>query len=257
MKKRLLKMLAATVFCLVMCAMSVFAANALEIESVELESYTDDAGTVYADYAVMKVNFKKTEESTAEAVSRITFALMSENIKGSLEGNEEKIIFFDEIDYPESGSYTFAVTKGNIRSAVEAAREDTAEANAATSAAADIEGCTLYLKMGGSGVAKAAAYELKYSSPSSENAFVTKTTVTTVGNELKFDVKITNCPESGVIIVGCYDEEERLVTCGMYEITESVTSAAVTAEKRDYKTFKVFAWTADRRIPIKGVEVVD
>lgn len=156
MKKHLFKSLIAIVLSLVICAMPAFAANTISFENggISLDVYKDANGKVNEDYVKVTVKYTATHDETAEEMSRITFALSATEPSLKLAGNEAKVVYLDEQVTPTTDStYSFVIEKSRIQSALE--KENLA----------DIEGASLYFKMGGVGVETAATKKVVYSTP--------------------------------------------------------------------------------------------
>ncbi len=124
-------------------AIPVFAATNISIDSVEFEEYTahlDDGG-----HRMVIVNIKYTVPSKNDSVSLV---LLGKNTT-DLTDFAEKTIYIDQIDDP-TGEYSFVIEKSRISSAL---------------GTNDIEGKTLYFKLGSTSSTKAALKEITYETP--------------------------------------------------------------------------------------------
>ncbi|MBE7032462.1 MAG: hypothetical protein E7401_05830 [Ruminococcaceae bacterium] len=156
MKKHFFKSLIALCLSFVICAMPAFAANTISIADggISIDFYEDASGKVNEDYVKVTVTYTATRDETVEKMSRITFALSAIDPEEKLAGNEAKVVYLDEQVTPTDDSkYTFVIKKSRIQSALGKEKIE------------DIEGLSLYFKMGGVGVEKAAVKEVVYYSP--------------------------------------------------------------------------------------------
>ena len=156
MKKQLVKSLISLCLSLVICAMPAFAANTIAIEDggISLDVYKDASGNVNEDYVKVTVKYTATPDETAEEMSRITFALSATDPSEKLAGNEAQVVYLDEQVTPtDDSTYSFVIEKSRIQSALGKEKIE------------DIEGLSLYFKMGGTGVEEAAVKEVVYNTP--------------------------------------------------------------------------------------------
>lgn len=156
MKKRFFKSLIAIALSLAICAIPAFAANTISFENggISLDVYKDANGTVNENYVKVTVTYTATHDEAAEEMSRITFALSATEPSLKLAGNEAKVVYLDEQVTPTTDStYSFVIEKSRIQSALE--KENLA----------DIEGASLYFKMGGVGVEEAAKADVLFFTP--------------------------------------------------------------------------------------------
>lgn len=161
------------------CCMA-FATDSLSIDTVTIQKYTDELGVEDESLVTFTVDF--TIVDTAE---QMTVLLASENITDLSENVEDKIVFIDQAVVPSETTYTFVVEKSRIASAT---------------GLSDIEGCTLYLKMGGQGIDTAAYKEVVYNDPYKTAVFgdVTGDGVADIGDAIKllrYDAKLVTLTE--------------------------------------------------------------
>lgn len=158
MKKLLIMSIALVAIMATVFTVSAFAANTVDVTGISITEYVDPTtNEVNNAYVNMTVNYTVGEGN--EGMDRITFMLSATTVADELEGNEAKIVYIDERVTPD-GSYSFVAEKARIQTALEKAD------------LADIEGQTLYFKMGGVGVDEADTATVVYNSPQSEEEIV-------------------------------------------------------------------------------------
>lgn len=145
---KLLKLLVSTILSLVMimsfCNIA-FAAETITIDRVLIQRFEDEFGDVDEDLATVVVEFTITNAS-----EQMTLLLTSEDIDEISVETAPKIIFMDQAVTPDETTYTFNVEKSRIKSAT---------------GLDDIDGCTLYVKMGAKGVSDMATTTVVYHDP--------------------------------------------------------------------------------------------
>ena len=122
-----------------------YAASEISIDTVTFMEYVDEYGAKDASLVTVKVDF--TILTTSE---QITILLTSENIAEISEVTKPKIIYMIQDFTPDSGTYEFSVEKSKIQSAT---------------GLDDIDGCTLYVKMGGKNISEMATKTVEYYDP--------------------------------------------------------------------------------------------
>lgn len=174
---RLLKLIVSTVLSMVMimsfCNIA-FAAETITIDTVTIQRYEDEYGNVDEDLATIVVEFTITNAS-----EQMTLLLTSENITEISAETEPKIIFMDQAVTPDETTYTFNVEKSRIKSAT---------------GLDDIDGCTLYVKLGAKGVDSMATTTVEYYDPTTAVVYgdVTGEGEVDIGDAIKvlrFDAK--------------------------------------------------------------------
>lgn len=161
MKKLLIMSIALVAIMATVFTVSAFAANTVDVTGISITEYVDPTTKEANDaYVNMTVNYTVGEGT--EGMDRITFMLSATTVADELEGNEAKVVYIDERVTPTDAvegvySYSFVAEKARIQTALEKA------------ALADIEGQTLYFKMGGVGVDEADTATVVYNSPKSED----------------------------------------------------------------------------------------
>lgn len=144
MKKFLHKIVALIVIALLVMPTYAFAADAITIDSITLDVYEED-GIVDEDFVQVTVSF-----TAIETAEEITLLLTSENITELNEQTISKVVYIDQRVKSDEGKYVFPIEKSKIASAT---------------GLTDIEGCTLYLKMGGLNVSEMASKTFTYNTP--------------------------------------------------------------------------------------------
>lgn len=122
-----------------------YAASAITINDVTFEEYVDEYGSTDESLVTVKVSF--TMSSSSEQIS---FLLTSENITEISDTTKSKIIYMSQDVTPDGGVYEFAIEKSKVISAT---------------GLTDIDGCTLYVKVGGKDVADMATKTVTYYDP--------------------------------------------------------------------------------------------
>lgn len=148
---KLLKLIASAVIsiALIMSFCSIaFAAETIIIDKVTIKEYEDEFGATDDELLTFVVDFTITNAS-----DQITVLLTSENISLLSSETASKVIYIDQAVTPSETTYTFTVEKSRIQSAT---------------GLDNIDGCTLYLKMGASGVSEAASTTVEYSEPTAD-----------------------------------------------------------------------------------------
>jgi len=154
MKKLLIMSIALVAIMATVFTVSAFAANTVDVTGISITEYVDPTTNEVNDaYVNMTVNYTVGEGT--EGMDRITFMLSATTVADELEGNEAKIVYIDERVTPD-GSYSFVAEKARIQTALEKAT------------LAEIEGQTLYFKMGGVGVDEADTETVVYRSPKAD-----------------------------------------------------------------------------------------
>ena len=143
-------------FCTVAFATGAAAGNAtgttsgttsgtITIDKVSIQEFQDQTGTVKDELVNIVVEFTITNPS-----EEFTVLLTSEEVTGSTKEPETKIIYINQEVTPTITTYTFVAEKAKIK-----------EATGLT----DIEGCTLYLKMGAMGIYESDMTTFTYRDP--------------------------------------------------------------------------------------------
>lgn len=122
-----------------------FAADAITIDSITFHEYVDEYGDTDASLVTVKVAF--TMVSASEQVSLL---LTSENISEISAETKSKIVYMSQEFTPEDGVYEFAIEKAKLASAT---------------GLEDVNGCTLYVKMGAQVVSEMATTTVTYNDP--------------------------------------------------------------------------------------------
>ena len=130
---------------LVVSQLCVFADAPITIDNVTFLEYSDEYGMTDDSLVTVKVAF-----TLSETTEQISLLLTSENISEISNETKPKIVYMVQDLTPEDGVYEFAVEKSRIASAV---------------GSSNIEGCTLYLKMGGKRTEEMATQTLTYHNP--------------------------------------------------------------------------------------------
>lgn len=141
--KRILTILMA-VLMLISVSSAVFAEETITIDSISFFEYVDETGAKDKDLVSVKVSF------TAFSASQITLLLTSEDISEISTETIPKIIYINQSVNPEDGYLEFSIEKSRIASAT---------------GLTDIEGCELYLKVGGSNITDMVTETLEYKDP--------------------------------------------------------------------------------------------
>lgn len=164
--KHLLSIVLSLVMIMSFCN-TVFAAESITIDTVTIQRYEDEYGTVDEDLVTIVVEFTITNAS-----EQMTLLLTSENITEISTETEPKIIFMDQTVTPDETTYSFNVEKSRIKTAT---------------GLDDIDGCTLYVKMGAKGVSEMATTTVEYYDPTTAVVYgdVTGDGVADVGDAIK------------------------------------------------------------------------
>lgn len=128
-----------------------FAQEAIVIDSVTFFEYTDNLGSNDDSLVNCKISF------TAVSAEQVSILLAAENISEVSNETKSKVIFMDQIDVPEDGVYEFTIEKSRIASAT---------------GLEDIEGCTLYVKLGGRKVDEMVSKSVTYHDPTTLNVMI-------------------------------------------------------------------------------------
>lgn len=126
----------------------VFAEDAITVDSIDFFEYVDEVGARDDSLVSVKVSF------TAVSSEQVTILLTSEDIPEISIETIPKIIYMNQSVSPEEGVYEFSIEKSRIASAT---------------GLTDIEGCTLYLKIGGTKVSDMVTKTLTYNDPALTN----------------------------------------------------------------------------------------
>lgn len=145
MKKIMYKLIALTVIAVLAMSTCVFASDAITIDSVVLGEWTDDNGDVVEGLVKVTVSF-----TAVETAEEITILVTSEDISALNDSTAAKVVYIDQRVKPASGEYVFPIEAARIASAT---------------GLANIEGCTLYVKMGGTDVDEMATDTFTYNTP--------------------------------------------------------------------------------------------
>lgn len=148
MKKIMYKLIALTVIAVLAMSTCVFASDAITIDSVVLGEWTDDNGDVVEGLVKVTVSF-----TAVETAEEITILVTSEDISALNDSTAAKVVYIDQRVKPASGEYVFPIEAARIASAT---------------GLADIEGCTLYVKMGGTDVDEMASDTFTYNTPTED-----------------------------------------------------------------------------------------
>ena len=130
---------------LITSTLNVFADTPITIDNVTFLEYSDEFGMVDDSLVTVKVAF-----TLSDATEQISLLLTSENISEISNETKPKIVYMVQDITPEDGIYEFAVEKSRISSAC---------------GSNDINGCTLFLKMGGKNTGDMATQILIYHNP--------------------------------------------------------------------------------------------
>lgn len=103
----------------------------ITIDSVIFSQYEDTTGTVDENLMNVTVGF------TAMDPEQITLLLTSENMTTITDQTEYKVTYIDQVDKPDDGTFEFVLERSRVEAAIGAEK---------------IDGATLYLKMGGTGL---------------------------------------------------------------------------------------------------------
>lgn len=121
------------------------AATALSIGDVTVTNAVDESGRPDGSEVTVSMEFTAPAES-----DQITIVLASENIESVNESTVGTIIYIDQVNTPASGSFTFDVSKARIREIL---------------GKNNINGCTLYLKLGASASETSVTKEFTFNDP--------------------------------------------------------------------------------------------
>jgi len=141
--KRIYSLLLCLALVAVLIPVPAHAAGGLTIDSVRFDPYEDSYGSRDDTLVMVTVNF-----SAPETMRQLTVVLASSDIKTVATDNKYQVIYQNQINTPQNGSFSFPVEKARIASATGKEQPD---------------GETLVLRLGGtgtSGVSKSVAYEL-------------------------------------------------------------------------------------------------
>ena len=131
---------------MILClSLNVLAAETISIDSVSFQEYIDEFGMPDDTLVTVKVTF--TIPTTSEQTSIL---LASENISEISETTKPKIIYMSQDFTPDDNIYEFTVEKSRIESAT---------------GLSEIDGCTLYVKLGGKEVSEMATTTVQYYDP--------------------------------------------------------------------------------------------
>ena len=148
MKKIMYKLIALTVIAVLAMSTCVFASDAITIDSVVLSQWTDASGEVVEGLVKATVAF-----TAVDTADEITILVTSEDISELNEDTASKVVYIDQRVKPASGEYVFPIEAARI---------------AAATGLTDIEGCTLYVKMGGTNVDEMASDTFTYNTPAED-----------------------------------------------------------------------------------------
>ena len=137
-----------TVLAVMSISSVVFAEDAITVDSIDFFEYVDEVGAKDDSLVSVKVSF------TAVSSDQVTILLTSEDIPEISLETIPKIIYMNQSVNPEEGYYEFSIEKSRIASAT---------------GLDDIEGCTLYLKIGGTNVSDMVTQTLTYNDPALTN----------------------------------------------------------------------------------------
>lgn len=124
-----------------------YAAETISIDTVTIQNYEDEYGNIDDSLVSIVIEF-----TTTNAAEQITVLLTSENITEISTETVSKIIFMDQVAISDETIYTFNVEKSRIKAAT---------------GLDDIDGCTLYVKMGAKGVESMATTMVEYNDSTS------------------------------------------------------------------------------------------
>lgn len=131
---------------IILCfSLNVLAAETISIDSVSFQEYIDEFGMPDDTLVTVKVTF--TIPTTTEQTSIL---LASENISEISDTTKPKIIYMSQDFTPDDNIYEFTVEKSKIKSAT---------------GLSEIDGCTLYVKLGGKEVSEMATTTVQYYDP--------------------------------------------------------------------------------------------
>jgi|GEM_PF-2685283 len=130
-----------------LCAMALtcFAGETIVINSVEFLVHTDDLGFEDSTLVDVKVSF-----SAPAGAEEVSLLLTGEDISEINDTTKSKIIHMDQFELPEDGVYECTVEKSRIAAAI---------------GSEEIDGATLYLKMGGKNVDEMATKAVTFVEP--------------------------------------------------------------------------------------------
>lgn len=136
----------ALILSLVICSATVtYAADNITIDSVTFEKYVDRYGAVDESLVTVKVAF-----TASSAPEQISLLLASENITQISTSTKSKIIYMTQDITPEDGIYEFVIEKAKVQTAT---------------GLTNINGCTLYLKLGGTKISSMASKTVVFNNP--------------------------------------------------------------------------------------------
>jgi len=140
-----------------------YATDAITIDSVIFEEYVDEYGAIDESLVTVKVAF--TAVSSPEQISLL---LTSENISEISDTTKNKIIYMTQDVTPDDGIFEFAIEKTKVQTAT---------------GLTDINGCALFVKLGGKEIADMATTSVTYYDPAVSNV---------VPGDVDGDSEITN-----------------------------------------------------------------
>lgn len=141
-----MKLLKTILFVVLVAASLMFTCFATEdivIEDVKFEVFVDANGVEDEDVVNVRVKF-----SVPESVSQVAVFLVSEDIDELNEQTKSKVIFMNQSVNPDDGEYVFPIEKSRIASAT---------------GLEEIDGVTLYLKLGGKTMSETKTQSVVYS----------------------------------------------------------------------------------------------
>lgn len=122
-----------------------YASDAITIDSVVFGEYVDEYGAVDKSLVSVKVGY------TAVTVhEQMSLLLTSEDITEISDTTKSKIIYMTQENAPEDGFFEFVIEKSKIESAT---------------GLADINGCTLFIKIGGKSISDMVTDTITYTDP--------------------------------------------------------------------------------------------
>lgn len=134
------------VFAVLLLALAIGAAAAdITVDTVTFREYFDEYGM--KDETLLEVEVTFTAAETAEEV---TVVLASEGIPELSAATLPKVVYMNQVTTPADGTLTFPIERAKIVSATGLSKYD---------------GCTLYVKMGGSGIASMATLAVTFQDP--------------------------------------------------------------------------------------------
>lgn len=146
--KKAKKLISAMLFgVMLVSSMSIVHAGTdpITIDSIIFSEYTDSQGAT--DDSLINVTVGFTAVSDADQISVL---LTSENISEITDANQDKIIYIDQIETPEDGTFSFVIDRERVKAAT---------------GSDEIDGSTLYMKMGGTNVDTMASKETEVEDP--------------------------------------------------------------------------------------------